>query len=298
MRQKHCSGDVLTQVGDEHSKSQHPMKREYKALSRYLPALLRVGVTLATISLLFKLYDSDDVFSLLSAVGIPTFAIAAGFYALCMLVSAWKWGVPLEHVSFRSRLRAVIASNFYSILPSGQLGGELSKVFIIKSSHPDAEHVLASVIFDKVTAVLGLLLIGMASFCLASPPPFHWQILLIAVLTTGCACTLFATRAASKLTRTFSISQPYAQRMQNFISGLLQSIDRYSRDPSKLLNSIALGIASQVTVILVYAIIASALDIHIPHASIVSAIVLANLATLLPISAGGSASARPGSPRY
>ncbi len=252
-----------------------------------LLTFLRIVVTLLALLLLFIVYKPGDVSKLIVGIGLPAFVSAIVLYFLCILIGAWKWGVVIENAPFSTLLRAVTASCFYSILPSGQLGGELSKVMIVKSSYPEARNVIASVIFDKMTGVLGLLLIGILALCFSTQAMLVWQISLVAVLIIGCTFSLLAARSLAALSQRLVVRNATLQRLQHTFGHALHSVARFSRNPILLIQSIVLGVLSQGTVVLVYLVIAEALHISIPSADIITAVVFANLAALLPISVGG-----------
>jgi uncharacterized membrane protein YbhN (UPF0104 family) len=254
---------------------------------RFVPGTLRVGVTVLAIWLLFSLYKPSDVARLISNLGASALLAAVVIYAACVHISAWKWGVLLELVPYRTRLRAVIASCFYSILPSGQLGGELSKVLIVKSRYPEIDNVLAGVVFDKLTGVIGLMLIGIASLLISDAYRAHWATALVVFAVLACGCVLFATQAIADMVGKIRFSNSLLRNLQLRIRGALLSIGQFSRNRSILLRSVSLGILSQTTVILVYLVIAHAIQIDLYYSDMISAIVLANLATLLPISIAG-----------
>jgi glycosyltransferase 2 family protein len=263
------------------------MKHSSGVIIRYAPGFLRIGVTLLAIWLLFSLYKPSDVARLVSNLDASALLTAITIYAVCVHISAWKWGVLLDLVPYQTRLRAVVASCFYSILPSGQLGGELSKVLIVKSRHPEIDNVLATVVFDKLTGVIGLMLIGVASFLISDVYRAHWGMALVVSAVAVCGCILFATQRIANTVDKVHFSNKVLRYLQLRISSALLSIGRFSRNPSVLVRSVSLGILSQITVIMVYLVIANAIQIDLHRADMISAIVLANLATLLPISIAG-----------
>jgi uncharacterized membrane protein YbhN (UPF0104 family) len=258
-----------------------------KAMLRNAAGPLRAAVTCITIYLLFNLYQPSEVARLASEVGVTALSAALLIYALCVHISAWKWGVLLESVPYRIRMRAVLASCFYSTLPSGQLGGELSKVLIVRASHPHADNVLATVVFDKLTGVMGLLLIGLLSFSLSDVYRTHWGMALIIPGVAACGVPLLAARGLATFIVRMKVSSNALQGMQLRASHFLGHIAEFSRNRAILMRSISLGIASQATVILVYLFIAEGIGIRLSTTDMVSAVVLANLATLLPISIAG-----------
>lgn len=249
--------------------------------------LLRLTITVLALFFLFRLYRPEDVADMVRGVGPAAFFAATALYVLCIFVGAWKWSIVLDTVPYATLLRAVLASCFYSILPSGQLGGELSKILIVKSRHPDVRDAVASVLFDKLTGVLGLLLLGAASLCLSYGDVSSWQIYMVSALAIGCMGFLLLAPLLAGVVDAIRLRNSLLRRAQGILGDALKKINQFARNRPLLLKSLLLGVLSQGTIVASYLVVASALDIRIEVTNLVSAVVLANLAALLPVSIGG-----------
>ncbi len=259
-------------------------KLEWKGVALFVA---RIGMTILALYTLFWLYHPSDVLKHVSDVGPVAFCGAALLYALCIAIGASKWKLLLPGVPFARLLHAVTASCFYSILPSGQLGGELSKVLIVKSRHPDVRGVFASVVFDKITGVLGLLLIGLFALTFSGSAVVAWQLLLLLVLATGCGVVLLAAHPLAAFIQKIRIRHRPLHAGRAALVDALSSIGHYARNRLLLARSVGMGILSQGTIIIIYLVIARALHIPATSADLVAAVTLANLAALLPISVAG-----------
>ncbi|MEP6633299.1 MAG: lysylphosphatidylglycerol synthase transmembrane domain-containing protein [Luteimonas sp.] len=248
--------------------------------------VLRIAVTVIALVALFGLYRPGDVLPLAAHAGAIACTLAVVAYAVCIVVSAFKWSLIARDVPFATLLHAVLAACFYALLPSGQLGAELGKAFIVKAKRPQAENILASIVFDKIAAVAGLLLIGVLASALSSHRVPSWQTALLIGLASCCAAALFAAPWVVGIGRRLKLPASLFSARDTALR-MVETIQTYGQNRSLLLRCIVLGAISQCAVIAVYVVFAAALGLHVGTAELVGAVVIANLATLLPISVGG-----------
>lgn len=254
-------------------------------LRHYLP-LVRALVSILALVLLLTLYDFRQVFHFASSIRGAYFAAAIGFFVVNTVLFIVKWTLTLPgEVTFLAAARSFLVSRFHSLLPAGQVGGELSKVLTL-ASHADPSVITGSVVFDKITGLLSLGLLGASAWFFFPGAPV-WMIVLVLLVIVGCVIALVCSRFAFTLLAIDRQSAHFLARFRAKIALVSAPIVRWTTDPWLTARVLVLGLAGQACMIVVYLLIARGLEIKLAVPELVLFVVVANLATLIPISLGG-----------
>jgi len=254
---------------------------------RGMTTWLRIGVTIVALFFLFSKYSPTEVVRLIAGAGWTAFLSACALFLIGLLLMTCKWSLVMRGVPLSTLFHAILVSCFYSILPTGQLGGEVTKVLIVKARHPATNGVLASIIFDKITGLLGLLLFGSAALMLSTAAISRWQLAVLGGLTAACAAFIMFAPLGARLTNSLRLPHPLLQRLQNSLEYALKETSLAARDHRTLVQSMLLGVLSQGAVIACYLVLAPSLGLQMEVAALAGAVAIANLAALVPISIGG-----------
>jgi uncharacterized membrane protein YbhN (UPF0104 family) len=255
-------------------------------LRRHLP-LIRAFVSIVALALLLILSDSRQTFHFIGSVRGSCFAGAVVLFALNTVLFIVKWTLTLpDEVSFSVAARSFLVSKFHSLLPTGQMGAELSKVLTL-ANRTNPSLVASSVAFDKVTGLLSLGALGAAA-CIVLMNAALWMIVLVLLVIVVCTIALACAPFSTKL---LSIADARAPRVLPKIRATIALVSApiasWSTDPGLLAKVLILGLAGQACMIAVYALISNGLGIALPVPELALFVVVANLATLIPISLGG-----------
>jgi len=254
-------------------------------LRHYLP-LVRALVSILALVLLLTLYDFRQILHSARSIREAHLAVAIGFFAVNTALFIVKWTLTLPgEVAFLAAARSFLVSRFHSLLPAGQVGGELSKVLTL-ASHADPSVITGSVVFDKITGLLSLGLLGASAWVFFPSAPV-WMIVLVLLIIVGCVIALACSPLAGTLLATNRGGVHFLSRLRAKIALISAPIVRWTTDPWLMVRVLALGLAGQACMIVVYLLIARGLEIMLPVPELVLFVVVANLATLIPISLGG-----------
>lgn len=249
---------------------------------------LRIAVTALTIGVLFWTYPLGEVAGYVGAAGMAGFGAAVAMVLVGIALMALKWSLLLPRVPIRTLVLALFAYCFYALLPAGQLGGEIAKALVVRERHPAAAGVVSSILLDKVTGLLGLLLVAVAALTLSSAVVPWWEYALIAGMTFAClASMVFAGLLARAMLRWSPTRPGMASRGWTSMILVLQEIAAFAAHRTGFVETLALGFVSQAAMVACYLLLASPLGIDLPLASLAGAVALANLAGLVPISIAG-----------
>ena len=249
------------------------------------PMLLRLAVSIVAIWALLHAIDIRTTVSQLRGIA-PGWILLSGLsYGLCIVIGGLKWRVALPTVPVGTLTYAVLASCFYSVLPTGQLGGEVSKALLVSRRGPAFAQIAASLVFDKLSGVLALLAVGAWALSQCEPPlrsvfPF------VLLMATGILLLLIAARPIAQLIQTCLCRFRSAASLLERLFGIADELSAIS-NARVLTRSLAWGIASHATLVGVYLVLAHGIGMDIAPAPLTAIVVLANIAALIPVSAGG-----------
>jgi glycosyltransferase 2 family protein len=250
-------------------------------MQRYLP-VLRAVVSLTAISLLFSVYDFKNVFRLASHLPAQALAISIGAFVANTAISIFKWKLALpQTVNLSATTRGYVASYFYSLLPTGQIGAELGKVVAL-AKHASLHALTSSVIFDRVTGLLALALLGITAWLFTSDTEAAWIPMLVIAVAVTCIGALalapfFRRKTEGENRRPILIK----------LNAVAENIAHLAENRPLLLKALILGVAGQACMLVTYNILANAIGIELPIADFSLLVVVANLATIVPVSLGG-----------
>jgi uncharacterized membrane protein YbhN (UPF0104 family) len=158
---------------------------------------------------------------------------------------------------------------------------------ITLANHGKIHALAGSIIFDKLTGVLSLTLLGLfaaSGVRLSADKAF----MLILLMIVACACVFaltFAERLGSMFARVARNSA--ADAIRSAIKMFADSLSALLRVPHLLLKSLILGTVAQGCTVAIYIVLARALDVQLGLFDFVLVVVIANLASAIPVSLGG-----------
>ena len=247
--------------------------------------VLKIAVSLAVLLFIFSKVDVKEIFSSLVSIN-PLFL----FYALvlsviALSVAAVKWRILIPEHSFSRLFQLTLAGQFYSLVLPGQFFGETAKAYRLAFGSPDAPRIAASVFFDKITGVLGLLIVSLGGALFSG---FSRAIIVAAVMggtlfiISVFLAVFFKTRAGEKLLLFFN----KAGRMNKLLEfyGFLKI---YFNNVSVFTRSILLGVLFQLIAVFIIVVLAFSLGIQISFADMSWVFGFVSLALLIPVTFGG-----------
>jgi uncharacterized protein (TIRG00374 family) len=186
------------------------------------------------------------------------------FLGIC-LVAAIKWKVLLRGQPLLTLLKLNFVGQYYSILLPGQIVGEAVKAYRLGRGRVDAERIAASVIIDRITGFLGLLLIaicgvGFSGAAIGKPILLTllgaFLLLLLSLFSFHFSGWTALLNAAGKK------GSRYA-RLAGQFRRLLEAWKAYLETPGPILVSILLGALVQLVAVWINFRIGRELGIHI-----------------------------------
>ena len=148
--------------------------------------ILKILISMLLMYLLIKQINYEefkDALENVSVFGVMSVVIA---YLLSIIVNALKWKVLLPETELMFLIFLCFRAQFFATVLPGQLFGEASKVTVWKNRNEDISEIAASVIFDKITGIIGQIIIGVFGIYLSSKANvINYKWLLIVMVGLG-----------------------------------------------------------------------------------------------------------------
>lgn len=261
-----------------------------------IPFLLKLGVSLGLLAILLFTLDLPTIAGILAHSNLYLVAAAIGVVFLFFVVSTFKWQMLLSHTdstaSYWELLRLNLLGQFYNMIVPGQVGGEVVKGVRLRRFNVSTEHAAVSVLADKATGLLALLLLGLCGLALSSGATqadriFLPWVVLLTVLLAGLTGFLLTGRGLSLITRVSEVLRLSRINAVQKVIHRLHSIKAQHRDWRSLCSLLGLSFAAQAIVGTLNLLICLSLGIslQLPVVMWVAAVVL--MAQALPISVAG-----------
>lgn len=228
----------------------------------------------------------------LSSIPLAFLALSLALFFLAQLVSAYKWRILLPDCTLSVLLMYTFISQYYALLLPGQVAGEAIKAYRLGKGKKNAEKIAISVLFDRITGILSLLMLSMAGIYLSKiEPPAN---LVISIIL--CFCIIFLLSFSLCLNfiyRSFSLFLDYLDNVTN-LRNILQRITlainawrNYIVRSDLVIYSLLLGIVFQLLSTIVNIIVARGLGIVLPFADWCWVIGVVSISIFLPITVAG-----------
>lgn len=234
-------------------------------------------------SLILKSFQNFSLFNLFIVLFLFTFTF---------ILLSYKWKLLLPGYSSYLLMKVIFIGHFYSTVLPGQIAGEAAKAYILGRGKKNAEIIAASVLVDKITGLLGLLLVGIMGLILTQT--FIPEIIIISIIALTILLLLslfflqikfihaFILKAINYLKSVFKFESIFRK-----IELLIYEWKLYSKKGRLLLISTLLGIAYQLISITVNVILSHAFGINVSFADWCWIAAILSFAILLPLSIGG-----------
>ncbi|MDO8788269.1 MAG: lysylphosphatidylglycerol synthase transmembrane domain-containing protein [Sulfuritalea sp.] len=262
------------------------MNPRFKWLLKGAVACGLLGWLLARADLvaLWRLLSSQAPIGILAAIALQWFGI---------VVATAKWWLLLPAQSFGPLFRLNMAAQFYSLVIPGQVGAEAFKAYQLGRGRADAQAIAASVLFDKLTCLIALLVLGVGGASMTNLPVGDAaRLSLVGLLVVGFgvlvglrfeALSLFVEGRLTHFGQRFPKFEQLSSQMVLFVNAWCA----YTRQPVALWGSLAVGLVQEAIYISIVVVLARSLGLDIPILEWCWIFALVSMAAVLPISLAG-----------
>lgn len=255
--------------------------------------ILKILVGALLLGLVLRSVELSALFEAFAAMRLQTMAVAIALFLLSCGVAAFKWRLLWRGASWWQMLIANFVSQFYSLILPGQLAGEVVKTLYMGRRFVDTAGVAASVLIDRVTGLIGLLLIACGGALLSDSAIANKAAVPLAIVTIGFILILYLAAAPSAPRVIESMFSHHVQRyswLSKSIRAIASFLSSWTLMVSRLGNTlwvIALGASFQLILICINLTVAQALGISVSFFDWCWILGFIAVALLLPITVGG-----------
>lgn len=265
--------------------NQPPSKQRAR---RYL-VRFTIGITLLVV-LIVRVGGRELRDAFISASAAPV-VLAFLLMVIGVCISVVRWSVFLNALGYArslGRLTRLYWTGlfFSSLLPTG-IGGDVYKAVRVRSEDDPFGPAFASVILDRLAGLVGLALLAIVAGTVRIAQGDRnavvlWGLGLAALVVVGILILPVSRRLIPALS-----SLPGLRSIAERLSQVLEGLTSGTRDRSAVVLGLLAGVLFQAIVVAFHALLVRSLDLSIPIGGLVSIVMVATVASLIPLTVNG-----------
>lgn len=261
--------------------------------SRIVLLLIKVSISLGLLIYLFWKIDLPQFGRTLHIIQILPFLAAGILYIGCQYLSSYRWQVLLRvhdiYVPVPRLFSFYLVGMFFNNFLPSSVGGDVVKGYDLYRHSGRGKEAITTVLLERYTGLVALIIIGLAALLIGYkylPDP------VIAVLLSGIAAgficgtliviSRYTRRVSLRTTRRLNVP-----RLGRAIHKLYKPFERYKTHKGKFLYSILVSFAIQILNIVVYILLADALNISVPAGYFFLFFPIVTIISMFPVSING-----------
>jgi uncharacterized protein (TIRG00374 family) len=254
----------------------------------------KIAISTLILGVLLLRIDIAEVFRSLRGLSFGAAALAIFLSGVAIVVAAGKWHLLLPEFPLTQLLKITFVRQFYALVLYGQVSGDLARVYLLgREGVGRYAKVTASVLFDRVTGFLGLMIVTAVALVLSPETvstPVEAVVVVLVIVTLACLAllqhepvlhrtSLFLQRSAAR----FGLPDSTVDHVKRF----LDALHIYARNPGVTVLSIAVGAGYQLLCVGLTAVLAGGLGIEVGFIDLCWVFGVISVLLFLPISIGG-----------
>jgi hypothetical protein len=267
-------------------------------MRRYLPLVLKLGVSVALLWVLFARSDVAvaGLWTTARRASIVWLAAAFGLYSINMVATSWRWHVLLEaqkvHIERRSLFGSLLVAAFFNNFLPSNIGGDVIRISDTARRAGSKTLATTVVLVDRGLGLMALVFVAAVGATTAVVthhgampiwPAWLWAGFLAGVAIAAPA--VFAPDAFSRLLRPLTVFHP--EWVGGRIEKLTGALARFRESPGALLACFSTAIFVQATMVVFYFAVAYALRLEVAFWDLSVIVPISFVVQMLPISFGG-----------
>jgi len=255
--------------------------------------ILKIIVAVALLAWFLIKSDVGQIFEHLNKLPLGIFLLALAINLVFLILKAWRWSLLLPDFRLSGLVKLNFIGQLYAVISAGQFAGEAAKIYIMGKGQVYAGRVAMSVLIDKLSGIIGLLimaLLGLIFTSSALPKSMSWTLTALAL---ACLILIFSARLkfayeylTKLLNRRLSRSVRFKKAFGILLNLLLAWRD-YSKKSKIIFFSVLTSLVLQIMLIGVYQLLGLGLGINISFWDWCWLTAVVGGLTVLPITIGG-----------
>lgn len=210
--------------------------------------MLKILLSIILMFILLTQIEYEEIRAIGAEVKIRILLIAVTIYFISIVINALKWKVLLPKTKIIFLVYLCFKAQFYSTVLPGQLFGEASKLTSWKYQEEDAARVTASVVYDKITGIIGQMLIAMAGFSfslIGKRSGWYWVLFGIFVVVLGVVLFSAETHVAEMIYAMINFVIKRQKKVGEKLNEFYDAWRYFSTDKKTLFLSVIWGVVNQ-----------------------------------------------------
>jgi uncharacterized protein (TIRG00374 family) len=272
-----------------------PTENSPNKLRAIIVPLLKAGVSLALLAVLFSRVDVARLWAVARTASAAWLAVALTLYLMMLLASAWRWGLLLQAQHIRLPFRRLtssffIATFFNNFLPSN-IGGDVVRIADTAAAAGSKTLATTVVLVDRGLGLLGLVLLAAIGATLGrslgDDGTLGARMLWVgfAAATLVAIPVLLMPQTIAKVLRPLRLIHP--EWVDERLNRLTTALGRFRETPGALGGCFVGAIFVQAVLIAFYLAIAYSMHIPIGFAELAVIVPVSFIVQMLPISMNG-----------
>lgn len=253
--------------------------------------LFRFGLSIILIVFLLRKIDFSQVFLLIKNADLYYLILAGLIFVLCNGLLLLRWDIIIKglevYIPFSHVVLSFFIGLFFNIFLPSSAGGDIARSINLFSHTPHKARVVASVVLDRISGFISLVLICGISLILGYKYVNDSSVLLILAfflfLLVGAILVLFSRRVFLRISRLFSRAPHLAQKLMSLNDSFVFFRKRYG----VFAIAIALSTVSQMLFFIVSYFIVKSFHSEVQLIYFLIFIPIICFITSLPITLGG-----------
>ena len=255
--------------------------------------VLRIGLSITLLILLFRLIDSQGFMQLFTRMSPSLFIVGAVLYLLAVILSAFRWQLVLRADGVRVRFRHLTEINlvgmlFTNFLPTA-VGGDVARMYEFSRQSGQNTQAVSTVLLDRMFGLISLVV--MAVIALAAGYRYAGErAVLVVVVAVVIGFVIFWVLFFNKgFVRKFIwvFKLPILSRFELHARALYNSMFGLKHQRGLVISAIIVSLLLQGTEVISAVFIARSLNIEISTVYFFIFLPMIWLVTMIPLSLNG-----------
>jgi conserved hypothetical protein len=260
---------------------------------KHIKIYFKIIITLSLLTWLFCKLDIQKIWSSLSTISFMLYSTVLVTYFIADLFRSLKWKCLIPNYSFFKLLKVNMIGSYYSMVLPGQIAGEAAKAYILSKDRKGSGDVSVSIIIDKISGIIGLLLLSLAGVFYSQQKLRSNMVSIFSIILPVCFVILFSIRLKYVLQFItdflYKMRDKFAKatKILSYVEKLVSIWWYYSGKTKLMIMVIIMGIGCQLFIVVIYAVLANKLGIYLAFTDWCWITGFISIVLLLPISIAG-----------
>lgn len=262
-------------------------------MNNRVKTIFKIIISLVLICYFLSKNDLILVFENLKQINISIWIIIIILVYVSVLINALKWKRLLIDYDLKDLYKVNIVTGFYMLVLPGQLMSEAVKALILGRKYNELEKVSASVLVDKITSIIALLLIGTFGLLFTKFEGNMSLLYLFLLSAITCFLMIFLIRlkVIKKLLSQILVYLSDKHKILKFLCGIVNKLinawESFSSSWKNIAINIIYGLIYQLIAVFSCTILSNSIEINVGFIDWMWIEAVLTMALLLPITIGG-----------